>query len=263
MGALHEGHLSLIRRSKRENDIAIVSIFVNPIQFGPGEDYDRYPRPFHDDVKLLASLGVDVLFAPQRDQMILPGNLTRIQVAGLREKLCGSPQFRGPGHFDGVATIVAKLFHLIRPHKAYFGLKDYQQVRVIEQMVADLNLDVGIVRCPTIREADGVAMSSRNRYLSVEDRGRVSLFFDALQHGRKLLTSDQEIDGKSVCQRIKARLMKIPPSKIDYVSLVDAETLEPVRSMTRPAVLAAAIHIKKTRLIDNIIIDPHEKKVSC
>lgn len=257
MGALHEGHLSLIRQSKKENDRTFVSIFVNPIQFGPREDFSRYPRPWKMDVKMLQSLDVDVLFAPVVSDMYPTGAVTRIQVEGLRTKLCGSFQFRGPEHFDGVATVVAKFFHLVQPTRSYFGLKDYQQVRVIEQMVKDLNFRIQIIKCATVREPDGLAMSSRNRYLSVEDRRKAPLLYAALQQGRKLLTSNPKFDGKSVCRVIKAKLMDIPPTKIDYIELVDADTLEPVEHLEQPTVLAAAIYINKTRLIDNIIIHPH------
>jgi pantoate--beta-alanine ligase len=254
MGALHDGHLELVARSIRENDRTVVSIFVNPTQFGPKEDFKKYPRPMRRDTALLRKAGVDLLFAPSPIIMYPPGDSTRIRVYGLTDTLCGSPTSRGPEHFVGVATVVAKLFNMVRPDKAYFGLKDFQQVRVIEQMNQDLQLGVRIVRCPTVREADGLARSSRNAYLTPVERRLAPRLYAALQAGRKLLTSHPRMNPELVRRRIRSLLDSIPQSKLDYLELVDPETLKRIHSNSGPVLIAAALKIGTTRLIDNILV---------
>ncbi len=255
MGALHAAHLSLVKRSKRENDFTVVSIFVNPTQFGPKEDFSKYPRPFQADKKMLTRLGIDVLFHPTPHEMYPNGNSTRVRVSNLTDTLCGSPTSRGPEHFVGVATVVAKLFNIVRPTRAYFGMKDFQQVRVIEQMNEDLDLGVRIVRCPTMREPDGLAMSSRNLYLSVSERAQAPRLYRALQLGAKLLTSRARMGPRAVVTKLHELLSAPPAFRIDYIELVDAGTLTRLTSVKRPAVLAAAVFLGLTRLIDNIVIE--------
>lgn len=254
MGALHEGHLYLVKKSLRENTRTIVSIFVNPIQFRPEEDLENYPRPIKKDLALLKHVGVDVVYTPTAKMIYPPSFQTKIMVSSLTQNLCGSPRSRGPEHFHGVATVVAILFNQVRPTKAYFGLKDYQQVRVIEQMQNDLNFGIKIVRCPIVREPDGLAMSSRNAYLSSSDRHHAPKLYLALQYGRKLLLSDNKMTPHIALNRVRKRLSSIPNSQIDYVELVDPKTLEHVQARRRPALLAAAVKIRNTRLIDNLLI---------
>jgi pantoate--beta-alanine ligase len=256
MGALHDGHLSLVHRSKRENPKTIVSIFVNPTQFGPKEDFNKYPRPLRADLALLRKARVDAVFVPSTREMYPGHDLTRISVRGVTETLCGSPTSRGPGHFIGVATVVNKLFNMVRPTHAYFGLKDFQQVRVIEEMVKDLQLPVTIVRCPTIREASGLARSSRNAYLSPAEKQLAPALFSALQAGRKLLTSSSRMDPQLVRRRLINNVLKCAPNaRLDYLDLVDPQTLEKTHARTGPVLIAAAVKIGNTRLIDNILVN--------
>lgn len=254
MGALHEGHISLIKRARRENKTTVVSIFVNPTQFGPKEDLSRYPRPFKWDAGLLRNLKVDILFHPSVKEMYRFEPRTEVRVPELTRTLCGSPHSRGPAHFNGVGTVVAKLFNIIRPQKAYFGMKDFQQLRVIETMTRDLNFGIRIVRCPTVREKDGLALSSRNSYLSKAERASAPLFHRSLQQGRKLLRSRSGASPKMVQNKLKTLIKAIPGSKIDYLELVDPTTLQPKRSGSGPVLLAGAIWVGKTRLIDNILV---------
>jgi pantoate--beta-alanine ligase len=254
MGALHEGHLSLINRSKNENETTIVSIFVNPTQFGPNEDFKKYPRPWREDYQKLTEKKIEILFAPTRNSMYPSYYSTHVEVSGVTETLCASPASRGPEHFVGVATIVAKLFNLVRPHRAYFGLKDYQQVRVIETMNEDLQFGIKIVRCPIVREKDGLAMSSRNKYLSAQDRLLAPKLYQALQYGRKLLRSPNKLTPQLVCQKIRHILTSNPHIRIDYVEAVDPVTLKRVSDRKKALLLAAAVKIGATRLIDNILV---------
>lgn len=253
MGALHKGHLSLIRRSVKETKITVVSIFVNPKQFGPKEDLARYPRPWDEDCRLLRENGVKILFAPTEKAMYPSGYATHVTVSGLTETLCGSPSSRGPEHFRGVATVVAKLLNLVRPHRAYFGVKDFQQLRVIEQMNQDLHLGAQIVRCPTVREKDGLAMSSRNTYLSAEERTVAPQFYQALQYGRKLLRSNPNAKPQEVCEKVRSRLASVPLVRVEYVELVDPITLKRLENASHSMLIAGAIHLGPTRLIDNIL----------
>lgn len=249
MGALHEGHLALVRKARRENQIVIVSIFVNPIQFGPHEDFRCYPRKLKKDCALLAREKVDYVFAPSTASLYPAASQTFVEVTELSRRLCG--QFR-PGHFRGVATVVAKLFNLAQPHRAYFGAKDYQQALVIKQFVRDLNFDIDIRVLPVVRDRDGLALSSRNAYLSREERGRAQSIPYALawakneiEHGNRNL----RLIHSGILQRLRRNL-----DRVDYVEWVQPEDLKPVKSIQQRFVLAVAGWVGKTRLIDNVII---------
>jgi pantoate--beta-alanine ligase len=255
MGALHIGHVSLIEAAARQTDFVVVSIFVNPTQFGPGEDFEKYPRPIEGDLEICREQGVDLVFAPTRAEMYPGENLTWVTVEELAEPLCG--QFR-PGHFRGVATVCAKLFNIVQPDVAFFGQKDAQQALVIKRMVADLNMPLEIVVCPTVREPDGLAMSSRNQYLSPSRRKDAAYIYKSLQKCQQMI--DQGI--KDV-HRINAEMQEIlnqaPSMKIEYVSIVDAETLQSVDRVAGKIIAAVAVKIGSTRLIDNILVDASKK----
>lgn len=249
MGALHEGHLSLIRKARRENRVVVVSIFVNPLQFGPREDFRRYPRPVHRDRLLLSKEKVDYLFAPSVRALYSPGSQTVVEVEGLSQGLCG--RFR-PGHFRGVVTVVTKLFNLVRPHRAYFGAKDYQQALVIRQLAKDLNFGLEVKVSPLVRDRDGLPLSSRNAYLSRTERTRAQSIPRALawakleiQRGRR----DFGLIRKGILRKLRSNL-----SRIDYVEMVEPKTLQPVKSIRGGVVIAIAGWVGKTRLIDNVII---------
>ena len=255
MGALHAGHLVFARNARRGKMTRwSPPVFVNPTQFGPKEDFKRYPRPWLKDRALLQSAGVHAVFLPTAESMYRPGHSTSVVVSGLTSTLCGSPSARGPQHFVGVATVVAKLFNIVQPTQAYFGMKDFQQLRVIERMTLDLNLPVHIVRCLTLREKDGLAMSSRNAYLSPYERAQAPRLYRALQAGRKLLTSRPFMSPRAVCRNVVSILAAHPPFRIDYVDVVDPVTLQSLGRTRKPALLAAAVTLGKTRLIDNIYI---------
>jgi pantoate--beta-alanine ligase len=256
MGALHDGHLSLVHAAKAQCDAVAVSIFVNPTQFGPAEDLSKYPRQFDRDRQLLENEGVDILFAPPVEE-IYPGRaaggeVTWVVVEGLSEKLDGRSR---PGHFRGVTTIVAKLFHIIEPDAAFFGQKDAAQLAIIRRMVQDLNFPVKIIGCPIVREPDGLAMSSRNAYLSREDRGR------ALVLRRSLLRVEEEFHAG---ERISAHLISAgkevfggePQVALDYFEIVDPDTLDPVERIARGSLVAVAARVGSTRLIDNLVLVP-------
>lgn len=262
MGALHEGHLSLVRGAKEENDVTVVSIFVNPIQFGPKDDFDRYPRDIEGDLDKLLPLGVDVVFIPQVQDMYPQGFSTTINkalflhspiinVGSIGEVLCGVAR---PGHFNGVAVVVAKLFNIVMPHRAYFGQKDFQQSVVIKKLIRELNFDIDIVVCPTVREADGLAMSSRNSYLNETERKSASVLYRALRHGEELISK-----GIRDSVRIKAEMENIiksePMVKIEYIEIVEPESLEVVKTVESPVVICLAVRIGTTRLIDNIVVN--------
>ncbi|MBW7905382.1 MAG: pantoate--beta-alanine ligase [Phycisphaerae bacterium] len=252
MGALHEGHGSLIDAARRDCDFVIVSIFVNPTQFGPNEDFARYPRDEPGDTRLCSARGVDVVFAPAPGEMYPPGAVTAVAVPGLSEVLCG--RFR-PGHFTGVATIVAKLFNAVQPDVAYFGQKDAQQLTIIRRMTADLEFPVEIVGCPTVREADGLALSSRNRYLSADERGRALCLYRALEAARAMILAGQT-DVQAVVAQMRMIVEAARPARIDYIELVSPETLLPAADCRGPVLAALAVHIGQTRLIDNLLVDP-------
>ncbi|HHT9124633.1 MAG TPA: pantoate--beta-alanine ligase [Candidatus Brocadiia bacterium] len=252
MGALHEGHLSLIRTAQKENDAVIVSIFVNPIQFCPGEDFQRYPRQLEQDKELLNRVGgVDTVFYPDIKEMYPEGYCTSVDVKNLGNRLCGSSRL---GHFSGVATVVTKLFNIVKPDAAYFGQKDFQQTVIIKRLIADLNMDVEIKVLPTVRDEDGLALSSRNQYLSREERQDALCLYQALLKAKSLANSG-ETDAKKIIKEMVNVVNRTQSSKIDYVSIVNPDTLEDVQEIKDGAVAALAVWIGKTRLIDNIILD--------
>ena len=248
MGFLHEGHASLIKKCREQNDIVVVSDFVNPTQFGPTEDLDAYPRDFERDSKLCESLGADLIFCPEPSEMYHDPHAF-VSIDTLSETLCGKTR---PIHFKGVCTVVTKLFHIVAPDRAYFGQKDAQQLAVIRHMVSDLNFGIEIVGCPIIREEDGLAKSSRNTYLSPEERKAALVLSRSLKLGKKLI-EDGEKDAKKVIAAIRGEIEKEPLAKIDYVEIVDWNTLEPVESTEGEILTAMAVYIGKTRLIDNFI----------
>ena len=254
MGYFHEGHLALMRRAKELADKVVVSIFVNPIQFGPQEDFARYPRDLERDTKLATEVGVDVLFLPEAEAMYPPGFQTYVEVEKLSQPLCGAKR---PGHFCGVATVVLKLFNIVQPHLAIFGLKDYQQFLVIRQMSRDLNLDVEIVGHPTVREEDGLAMSSRNAYLSPEERKVAPCLYKSLLLAQELVSSGER-DPQVIVEKLKSFILSHPYTKVDYIEIRDPETLAPVKKITSPVLVALAVFVGKARLIDNMIIEPPE-----
>lgn len=253
MGYLHEGHLSLVKRSRAECDLTVVSIFVNPAQFGPNEDLDRYPRDEERDRSLLEKEGVDLLFLPSVDEMYPPGFAARVEVPGLSERLCGA--FR-PGHFSGVCTVVLKLFEMVRPARAYFGLKDAQQFLILRRMVRDLNLPVAMIGCPTIREGDGLARSSRNVYLSEEERSIAPVIYRALTRAADRIESAASPlpSAGEILAEVRSTIESAGPFKIDYVQLVDPETLCDLKEARLPCLLAVAAWLGRTRLIDNILL---------
>lgn len=250
MGALHEGHLSLVRAAREREGYLVVSIFVNPTQFGPQEDLDQYPRPLEADLEACRREGVDLVFAPSSEEMYPENFATTVSVSGVTEPLCG--RFR-PGHFDGVTTVVCKLLNIVRPDRAYFGQKDYQQLVVVRRMVANLDMPVTVVGCPTVREADGLAMSSRNQYLSAEQRAVAPELYRALQVGAQVIR--EAGTGEQAVARIKEALVNQPQFRVQYVEAVDPESLQPHPQAGRPVVLAAAAFLGDTRLIDNAMVE--------
>ena len=250
MGYLHEGHLALVRAARKLADVVVVSIFVNPIQFGPSEDLSRYPRDFERDSQLLEQENTDIIFYPDDGQMYEKDFSTYVEVKKLEDHLCGKTR---TGHFTGVATVVTKLFNIVKPHYAVFGQKDYQQLTVIERMVRDLNQDVTIVPHPTIREADGLAMSSRNTYLSTEER-RKALAISASLRRAEAMVKAGESDAGTVRKAVNDTLQKEEGITIEYIDICDAMTLEDISRIDRKAVLAIACRIGKTRLIDNTLL---------
>jgi len=249
MGYLHQGHLALVSRSKSENDTTAVSIFVNPTQFGPRDDLARYPRDLPRDLALLEREGTDLVFAPETEEIYPPSFSTWVVAEGVTERLEGASR---PGHFRGVATVVAKLFNLLEPHRAYFGQKDAQQVAVIENMVRDLNIDLEIVPVPTVREPDGLAMSSRNIFLNPRERQAALVLYRSLCLAQEMYKSGERNAGKIREAMIKL-IQKEPLAQIDYVSIAHPETLEEVEKLAGPALVSLAVRIGPTRLIDNII----------
>jgi pantoate--beta-alanine ligase len=250
MGYLHEGHLSLMRQARKDNHVLVVSVFVNPTQFGPNEDYDAYPMDLEKDTSMLREVGCDVLFTPSTEEMYPVRVATTVSVPGLTDRLCGVSR---PGHFDGVTTVVNKLFNITRPHRAYFGLKDYQQYRVIKRMVTDLDMDIEIIGLPTVREPDGLAMSSRNAYLSAKERESALSLSRSLEVASEMVASGER-NPAAIESRVKELIESQPFLSVDYVSVVDAEELTPIRSLDRPALLALAIHAGGARLVDNIVL---------
>lgn len=249
MGYLHQGHISLIEEARQENDIVVVSIFVNPIQFGKNEDFDRYPRDFERDFNICKDSGVDYIFHPDHTDMYPEGFRTYVEVEGLSDVLCGA--FR-PGHFRGVATVVLKLFNIIQPTNAYFGKKDYQQFKILQRMVADLNLPVKIVGCPTVREPDGLAMSSRNKYLSEEERQSALFISKSLFEVKDAF--DKGITDSDRLIQLGLDILKQAPllREVQYYQIVDPDTLQPVKQAKKGDVVLTAVYVGNTRLIDNI-----------
>ncbi len=250
MGALHEGHLSLVRASRAECDQTAVTIYVNPTQFGPHEDFDRYPRTLERDLELLRALEVGLVFTPSDQVMYPSGFSTYVEPPAVARRWEGECR---PGHFRGVATVVLKLFHIIPADIAFFGQKDYQQTRVVQRMVEDLNVPIDIRVCPTVREVDGLAMSSRNVYLAPEERRRAVAVYQALQVGAARIRQG-ETNSLTVCQAVRETLTGAGIEQIDYIALADPDSLEPLIAAQPPAVLLVAVRVGKTRLIDNVLV---------
>ncbi|MGH7369536.1 MAG: pantoate--beta-alanine ligase [Candidatus Methylomirabilaceae bacterium] len=252
MGFLHEGHLSLMRRARAENDILFVSIFVNPAQFGPGEDFDSYPRDLQGDLQKVAAVGGDLLFTPSAESIYPRGHTTFVEVGEIAEGLCGASR---TGHFRGVATVVTKLFNLVRPHRAYFGQKDYQQTAVIRRLVADLNLGLEIVVLPTVRESDGLAMSSRNTRLTPEQRRAAPVLYRSLRRAEQLVRAGER-QAKVILDEMRVMIEGESLARLDYLAVCDPQTLRPIERIEGPTLVALAVRIGPTRLIDNILIAP-------
>ncbi|AEF93058.1 Pantothenate synthetase [Desulfotomaculum nigrificans CO-1-SRB] len=251
MGYLHQGHLSLIREARQRCDVVVVSIFVNPTQFGPQEDFARYPRDLERDAALVAEIGGDVIFAPEATEMYPPGYSTYVEVGGVSEPLCGASR---PGHFRGVATVVCKLFNIVRPDIAFFGQKDFQQVLVIRRMVQDLNMDVEIVDVPIVREPDGLALSSRNVYLSPEERKAALVLSRSLNLAREQVAQGQR-DISQLKELVISRIKAEPLANIDYVEILSIPDLKPLDKLQDKALLALAVKFGQTRLIDNTVLE--------
>lgn len=251
MGALHEGHLSLLKRARESCDLVVVSIFVNPIQFAPAEDLETYPRNLEKDIQMLKNSNTDCIFTPLVTELYPPHYRTYVVVEELSDMLCGEQR---QGHFRGVTTVVQKLFNLVRPHKAFFGEKDYQQLVIIKKMVTDLHIPVEIIGCPTMRESDGLAMSSRNIYLNTQERASATLLYKTLKGTKKLI-----LDGERRPKKIKQHMVNLlePDSliTIDYVAVCDPETLQELEQIENRVLLALACRIGKARLIDNLVIE--------
>ena len=252
MGALHEGHLTLVKEARQMSDVVIVSIFVNPTQFGPNEDFERYPRDLTADAALLAEYEVDYVFAPDVDEIYVPGFSTYVYVEGLTETLEGASR---PGHFRGVATVVTILFNTVRPDLAFFGSKDAQQVGVVKRLTRDLGFEIEIVVVPTVREESGLAMSSRNAYLTPEERDAATVIYRALRDA-KIAFRDGERNASNIAHMVESKIASEPLARVDYVAVVNNDTLEPVEKIDDSEVLVAvAVRFGKVRLIDNIILN--------
>lgn len=250
MGALHDGHLSLARRARQENRTAGATIFVNPMQFGPNEDLESYPRDLDRDLELLDGMGMDFAFVPRVEEVYTAESCTLVEVRALTNKLEGASR---PGHFQGVCTVVLKLFNILGPDRAYFGQKDGQQWRIIRRMATDLNTGVEVVVCPTVREPDGLALSSRNNYLNTEERRAATVLYNALCLAQKANSA-----GENSADKIRKQMSELigtqPSARIDYISIADSETLEELMTIDRPALVSLAVHIGEARLIDNITL---------
>lgn len=257
MGYLHDGHASLLRQARKDNDIVVLSVFVNPIQFGPNEDLEKYPRDFEADMTLAGQMGVDIVFMPTPEEMYPTPTKTHVKVSQLTDLLCGGSR---PGHFDGVTTVVSKLFHIVTPERAYFGQKDAQQLAVITQMVHDLNLDVKIVPCPIVRERDGLALSSRNVYLSDDERQAALVLSQSLELAKSLTSSSNSFSIGQLRDSVISRINKEPLAQIDYVTLTSFPELEQLGDELKYSdiqgdiLLALAVKFGNTRLIDNVIL---------
>lgn len=254
MGCLHEGHLSLVRESIRRTDRTVVSIFVNPTQFGQREDFKKYPRDLRRDMEVLEKEGVDFVFVPEAEEMYPKDFKTYVEVHGLKDRLCGGSR---PGHFRGVCTVILKLFHIVQPDVSFFGQKDAQQAIVLKRMVKDLDMDVEIEVLPIVRDEDGIALSSRNTYLSPEERKAALCLLGSLQEVRSMIEKGER-DTKKIIRRMKEIIDKEPLARIDYIEIVGMEKLNPIPWIEREALIALAVFIGSTRLIDNAIIDLKE-----
>jgi pantoate--beta-alanine ligase len=251
MGYFHEGHLTLVKRARSENSTVVVSIFVNPTQFSPSEDLTAYPRDLTRDLKLLEKEKTDIVFVPRDEEIYPPSFSSWVDVEKVTKHLEGASR---PGHFRGVTTVVAKLFNIVQPTKAYFGQKDAQQALVIKRMVADLNMNVEIVVVPTVRERDGLAMSSRNTYLTSEERQAATVLFKSLSLAEQLWQGGEK-DADKILQQMASRIQEEPLAKVDYISIADANTLEELKLIDRPVLASLAVRIGKTRLIDNTLLE--------
>jgi pantoate--beta-alanine ligase len=251
MGYLHEGHLFLARQARAANESSVVSIFVNPTQFGPQEDFDRYPRDPERDLAMLQKEKVDVVFIPEPVEIYPPGFSTWVEVGGVSERLEGASR---PGHFRGVATVVAKLFNIVEPDHAYFGQKDAQQTVVVKKMVADLNMNLQVVVIPTVRESDGLAMSSRNIYLSIEERKQAPVLYRSLQLAERLY-KDGERDAGTIRRQMTDLIRQQSLARIEYISIADGVTLQELETIQQPAVLSMVVRFGKTRLLDNVVLE--------
>ncbi|MCX7694766.1 MAG: pantoate--beta-alanine ligase [Caloramator sp.] len=250
MGYLHKGHISLVKRARGENDVVVVSVFVNPTQFGPNEDYERYPRDEERDSRMCEEAGCDVLFMPTKDDMYRENYSTYVEVLGLTEGLCGAKR---PGHFRGVATIVTKLFNIVKPDRAYFGQKDAQQLSVIKRMVKDLDFDIEIVGCEIVRDDDGLALSSRNTYLTEEERRQAPILYKSLLKAKEEIEKGERVSEK-IIDTIRKTILEMPDAQIDYIEIVNNETLKPVEKIEGEVLIALAVKFGKTRLIDNMVV---------
>lgn len=257
MGYLHEGHLSLVKRARKENDVVVMSIFVNPLQFCPNEDFERYPRDEARDKRLAEQHGVDLLFIPTVDVMYPNEMGIEMKVTKGTDVLCGRSR---PGHFDGVATVLTKFFHIIQPDRAYFGLKDAQQFAVVNTLVSHFNFPIQLVGLPTVREEDGLAKSSRNVYLSEEERKEAKTLYEALKLGQKMVM-DGEKDVDLIVQKVKTYITEHMNATIDYVEMLSYPELNEIKRVDEQVILAVAIYYKNARLIDNIILSPDGKQV--
>ena len=251
MGYLHQGHLALVRQARADNASVVVSIFVNPIQFGAGEDFDRYPRNLEHDLSLLQKEGIDTVFTPPTGEMYPPRFSSCVEVDNLTRRLEGASR---PGHFRGVTTVVAKLFNIIQPTRAYFGQKDAQQAVVIKKMVADLNMNLKVITLPTMREPDGLAMSSRNSYLNPRERQAALVLYQSLMLAKKLWQRGEK-DAEKLRQEMARLIRKEPLATTDYISIADTETLEELEEVKPPALVSLAVKIGETRLIDNVLFE--------
>jgi pantoate--beta-alanine ligase len=258
MGDLHSGHMALVAAAKKQTDFVVVSVFVNPTQFGPNEDYARYTRNLPRDAELCTAAGVDIIFAPSVGEMYPQEKLTWVNVEKLSEPLCGQSR---PDHFRGVTTVCAKLFNIVGPDVAFFGRKDAQQSIIIRRMVMDLNMPLAIVVCPTVREADGLAMSSRNKYLGSQERAAAPVIYAALKECANLLAAGT-VDTKTLETAIRTTIEKTPSAQIDYIGIMDTDTLVPVERIDGETLVAVAVRIGSTRLIDNLVFDPARNEIS-
>lgn len=255
MGYLHDGHVSLIRQAKKNGNLVVLSIFVNPLQFGPNEDFDKYPRDEARDLAIAEQAGVDIVFLPSVEEMYPKASKTKVVVSEVTNRLCGASR---PGHFDGVATVVTKLFQIVQPDQAYFGLKDAQQVAVIKQMTQDLNMPVEVVPCPILREPDGLAMSSRNVYLTPEQRKEALVLFRCLQEAKTRIQTGNRIPVQQLKEDMRREIMTSPQAEIDYLEILTYPGLEPIDTVCfgegEAVIVALAVKFGATRLIDNVII---------